>query len=231
MVWAAQVAQVRGDLVEDYRWADRAVSMRDGVFLSSALMTRACIEVAQGELDHAEADAQRALNIADSFGGDVIIPDILECLADIARIGDSHQHAVRLIGMADAARERMGSRRFKAFDGAHEAAVAELRTALGGNDFDEAWTEGCSLSPEEAVAYAQRGRGERKCPATGWASLTQTERDVVRLVGEGLANKDIAARLFVSPRTVESHLTHVYVKLGLSSRVRLAQEAVRRGAD
>jgi DNA-binding CsgD family transcriptional regulator len=57
--------------------------------------------------------------------------------------------------------------------------------------------------------------------------LTATERDVVRLVGEGLANKYVAARLFGSPRTVESHLTHVYTKLGLSSRVQLAQEAAR----
>ncbi|MDR3658467.1 MAG: LuxR C-terminal-related transcriptional regulator, partial [Mycobacterium sp.] len=80
---------------------------------------------------------------------------------------------------------------------------------------------------EEAIAYAQRGRGQRKRSARGWASLTPTERDVVRLVSEGLGNKDIAARLFVSPRTVQTHLTHVYTKLGLNSRVQLAQEAGR----
>jgi DNA-binding CsgD family transcriptional regulator len=83
------------------------------------------------------------------------------------------------------------------------------------------------LSTEEAFAYAQRGRGERKRPASGWASLTRAELDVVRLVNEGLANKDIATRLFVSPRTVQAHLTHVYTKLGLTSRLQLAQEAAR----
>ena len=49
------------------------------------------------------------------------------------------------------------------------------------------------------------------------------EHDVVRLVQEGLGNKDIGARLFISPRTVQTHLTHVYAKLGLTSRVQLVQ--------
>ena len=83
------------------------------------------------------------------------------------------------------------------------------------------------MSTEEAIAYAQRGRGERKRPTSGWDALTPTERDVVRLVSDGLANNDIATRLFVSPRTVQTHLTHVYTKLGLTSRVQLAQEAAR----
>ena len=98
---------------------------------------------------------------------------------------------------------------------------------MGEKDFEAAWAEGAALSTEEAIAYAQRGRGERKRPASGWASLTPAERDVVRLVSEGLGNKDIATRLFVSPRTVQTHLTHVYTKLGLTSRVQLAQEAAR----
>ena len=58
------------------------------------------------------------------------------------------------------------------------------------------------------------------------AGLTHpAERDVVRLVSEGLGNKDIGTRLFISPRTVQTHLTHVYTKLGLNSRVQLVQEA------
>ena len=99
---------------------------------------------------------------------------------------------------------------------------------MGEEDFQAAWDEGAALSTTEAIAYAQRGRGERKRPSSGWGSLTPAELDVVRLVSEGLGNKDIATRLFVSPRTVQSHLTRVYTKLGLTSRVQLAQEAARR---
>jgi DNA-binding CsgD family transcriptional regulator len=117
--------------------------------------------------------------------------------------------------------------RFKVFDAEYEASVAALRKTMGDNDFDATWAEGAALTPDEAIAYAQRGRGERKRPSSGWESLTPTELDVVRLVGEGLPNKDIATRLFVSPRTVQSHLRHVYNKLGLTSRVQLAQEAAR----
>jgi DNA-binding CsgD family transcriptional regulator len=102
-----------------------------------------------------------------------------------------------------------------------------VRNALGDEQFDHLHAEGYALTPDEAIAYARRGRGERKRPTSGWASLTPSERDVVRLLSDGLPNKEIAAKLFISPRTVQSHLTHVYAKLGLSSRVQLAQEAAR----
>jgi DNA-binding CsgD family transcriptional regulator len=121
----------------------------------------------------------------------------------------------------------MGVVRFKVWDADCDAAVAALRNEMDQKDFDSAWADGEALSTGEAIAYAQRGRGERKRPTSGWRSLTPTKRDVVRLVSEGLGNNDIATRLFVSPRTVQSHLTHVYTKLGLSSRVQLVQEAAR----
>ena len=115
--------------------------------------------------------------------------------------------------------------RFQVYDADYAASVDATRNALGEAQFDTAWKSGAALSTDDAIAYAQRGRGERKRPSTGWASLTPTELDVVRLVGEGLGNKDIGTRLFISPRTVQTHLTHVYAKLGLTSRLQLAQEA------
>jgi DNA-binding CsgD family transcriptional regulator len=122
----------------------------------------------------------------------------------------------------------MGHARFPMYQADYDAVVASVREALGQNDFDVLWAEGAALSTEEAIAYAQRGRGERKRPTSGWGSLTPMELDVVRLAREGLGNKDIGARLFISPRTVQTHLTHVYAKLGLASRVQLVQDASRR---
>jgi len=155
------------------------------------------------------------------------VADILECVANLTGDGGSAREAVRLFGAAHAIRQRIGEVRFKIYDAGYEASVAALRDTMGEKDFESAWAEGAALSTEEAIAYAQRGRGQRKRPTSGWASLTPAEHDVVRLVTEGLANNDIAARLFVSPRTVQTHLTHVYTKLGLASRVQLAQETGR----
>jgi DNA-binding CsgD family transcriptional regulator len=154
-------------------------------------------------------------------------PDILECIAGLACHGERHREAARIYGAADAARLRMGIVRFKVFDAEYDGFLTTLRNALGDNDFDAASAEGSAMSSEEAIAYALRRRGERKRPSTGWESLTPTELDVVRLVAEGIPNKEIAARLFVSPRTVQSHLRHIYNKLGLTSRVQLAREAAR----
>jgi DNA-binding CsgD family transcriptional regulator len=65
-------------------------------------------------------------------------------------------------------------------------------------------------------------RGARHRPATGWESLTATERAVSVLVAEGLTNGAVARRLYISPHTVNTHLRHVFAKLGVSNRVALA---------
>jgi predicted ATPase/DNA-binding CsgD family transcriptional regulator len=223
----AQAAVAGGDLVGARRWADEAVSMATGWHLIMSLTPRARAAIARGEREDAERDIQDALACAAGIGAYLEVPDILECIADLARAAGGHHEAARFFGAAYGIRQRMGAVRFKVWDVGYEASVAALRNALSEQDFDSAWAEGAALSVEEAIAYAQRGRGERKRPASGWASLTPTERDVVRLVCEGLGNKDIATRLFVSPRTVQAHLTHVYSKLGLTSRVQLAREAAR----
>jgi predicted ATPase/class 3 adenylate cyclase/DNA-binding CsgD family transcriptional regulator len=222
-----QVALAGGDLLAARRGADDAATTTTGWWLMWALTVRARVAIAQGEPEQAEHDAHNALAIAADIEAYLGIPDILECLGTLAGDAGSQREAARFFGAAHGIRQGIGAVRLKVWDAGYQASAAKVCDALGENDFDSTWAEGAALSTEEAIAYVQRGRGQRKRPTSGWQALTPTERDVVRLVSEGLANNDIATRLFVSPRTVQTHLTHVYSKLGLTSRVQLVQESAR----
>jgi DNA-binding CsgD family transcriptional regulator len=78
-----------------------------------------------------------------------------------------------------------------------------------------------------ALGIRRGRRGARRRPLRGWESLTPTELEVVRLVTQGLTNVEIGRRLSISRRTVETHLSHIFGKLGVSSRVQLAARASR----
>jgi DNA-binding CsgD family transcriptional regulator len=225
---ASQVALARGDLASARSFADDDVAAAVGWFTVQALATRARVASAQNESAQAERDARAALSRAAEMRAHLFVPDLLECLASLADGSGSHLEAVRLLGATHAIRQRAGLVRFQVYEPEFATLVERLRSTLGPAEFGAAWDAGLALSTDEAIAYALRGHGERRRPSSGWDALTPTECDVIRLVSEGLGNKDIATRLFISPRTVQTHLTHVYAKLGLASRVQLAQEAARR---
>jgi DNA-binding CsgD family transcriptional regulator/tetratricopeptide (TPR) repeat protein len=86
------------------------------------------------------------------------------------------------------------------------------------------------LGPLRAHGASVAADGAASSGAHGlaWCSLTPAEHNVVDLVADGLSNAAIAARLICSRRTVESHLHHVYTKLGIGTRVALAVEARQR---
>lgn len=223
----AMSALAAGDLSAARELADDTVATLSGFHKMWALTVRCYLSLAEGHLDHARKDAYEALSIGAATGARVGLPDLLECLARLAVHADNHIEAAYLLGSAHAIRQRTCEVRFPMHDPGYQESLEAARSQLGNGSFATAWAEGAGLSPDQAIARALRGRGVRKRPASGWESLTPAELDVVRLVGQGLPNKDIAERLFISPRTVQAHLTHVYTKLGLTSRVQLAQEAAR----
>jgi predicted ATPase/class 3 adenylate cyclase/DNA-binding CsgD family transcriptional regulator len=225
--YIAETALARGDLTAARRWLDNALAATAGWFRAAALKICARVAIVEGKPVEAERDAHAALACSADVKAYLGVPDILEILAGLIGASSGHGDSARLFGAADGIRERTGEVRFPFYQAGYESSVEVVRNSMGDTEFEAAWAEGAALSIEEAIAYAQRGRGERKRPASGWGALTPAERDVVRLVSEGLGNNDIATRLFVSPRTVQTHLTHVYTKLGLSSRVQLAEEAAR----
>jgi DNA-binding CsgD family transcriptional regulator len=85
-------------------------------------------------------------------------------------------------------------------------------------------------SAARAVGIRRGQRGGRRRPAHGWDSLTVTERRVAELVAQGLSNPVIAERMFLSRRTVQTHVSHVLAKTGLTSRVELAAAMARQGS-
>ncbi|MGH4001656.1 MAG: LuxR C-terminal-related transcriptional regulator, partial [Pseudonocardiaceae bacterium] len=78
------------------------------------------------------------------------------------------------------------------------------------------------------LGIRHRRAGRARKPSVGWESLTGSELGVARLAAEGLTNRQIGDQLFISRRTVGTHLAHVFQKLDINSRAQLAAEVARR---
>ena len=201
----------------------------DRTCLALPQAVRALIARRDGDHERAEDLAHAAVTAspADAFGG-LTVWTCLAVLAAISADGASHEVAARLAGAADTFAHAAGLARPKATGELIDSVADECRGALGDDRFAEAWAAGQDMALEDAAAYASRGRGRRGRPATGWAGLTPTELRVARAVADGLSNPQIAERMFISRRTVASHLTSIFRKLGVSSRAELAATAARR---
>ena len=183
-----------------------------------------------GDLKTAESLHHMSLTLRIQDGLTPGVLESLESLAGLAAHQQSGAEAVRLLAATSALRAELGLPRSPAAMSSAAQAGALARAVLDDAAYLTAAGEGSALTLAAAVAYARRGRGARKRPSAGWASLTPTELQVVRLAAEGLSNPEIASRLFIARGTVKTHLTHVFAKLGLTTRASLAAEATRRGA-
>jgi len=182
----------------------------------------------RGELAEAERMAREATAQWHRCGNRMGACDGLEFLGVLAAARERFPDAARLLAAADAARPPLLAPGLTANRDAAARAVTQARDILGDDRFTQAWDQGHALALGDAVTYAARKGGGRKRPATGWASLTPAELEVVRLVGEGLRNDAIARRLFIAPGTVKVHLSHVFGKLGITTRAELAAQAASR---
>ena len=181
--------------------------------------------VVAGDPDAAEEAAQAALGEAAALGARPLMVRSLELLGSLSA-GDEPVEAARLLAAAGRARQEMAllpSAEERVTIRSTRARIEEqLRDGSEG-----AFADGESLDLDSACEYARRGRGQRRRPSTGWASLTPTEQQVVNLVAEGLTNPQIGQRLFISRGTVKTHLAHVFTKLGVTTRAELAVAATR----
>ena len=126
--------------------------------------------------------------------------------------------ALRVAAGASAVRSRVGGE-FPPLVRARVDEVRRVAEAALGVDAGRVWKEGLHLGLDDAIALAFGAPRARPVSADG---LSEREREVARLVAKGLSNKEIATRLHVSVRTVESHVRHVLTKVGLGNRTQLA---------
>jgi DNA-binding NarL/FixJ family response regulator len=139
-----------------------------------------------------------------------------------------HPRSARLAGAAhriwrELGRTGFGSRLFRKWVA---EASEQTRGELGERAYQAAYQAGWNLTPDAAIAYALGTESAPAPPPTGARStgspLTPREQQVAELIAEGLSNKQIAARLVVSPRTAESHAESILRKLGFTSRAQVA---------
>jgi DNA-binding CsgD family transcriptional regulator len=225
----------------------------DKFMLAGSIGIEARVAEAGGDLGRVRRLYAEALALArdqEATPPSPLVGMLLAGLARAAMLGGETTGAARLFGAAAALREVPGQDQipFDPDDGAdNDRAVGAARAALGEAAFDHAWDAGRALPWEAAVDEALAGAnwpgGERAAgprptdrvtsmrsdPVGDRFGLSAREREVLALLCQRLTDPEIAARLFISPRTVHRHVANLLAKLGAANRREAAALAARRG--
>jgi predicted ATPase/DNA-binding CsgD family transcriptional regulator len=191
------------------------------------LAVRALVARADDDQGLAEDLAHQALRASrDDPFGQLAIWTCLTVVAVIGADAGSHQLAAHLAGVTGELARDIGMAGLPACSGLLDYVRAACQQAMGTDDYSRAEAEGQRTKPTDAIGYAERGRGPRRRSSRGWDSLTPTELRVAAAVTDGLSNPQIADRMLISRRTVTTHLSSIFRKLGIASRAELAAVAV-----
>lgn len=153
----------------------------------------------------------------------------IEPLAWTAAAQRDWKHAAILLGAAAMYWQKIGRplTGLSRLSGYRDKAMKSVRKALGESAFDKEFHRGSVMTEGEAVAYALDERRSAQAASSSEAILlTRREQQVAELVAQGLTNRAIADRLFISVRTAQGHVEHVLTKLGFNSRTQIAAWAV-----
>ena len=171
------------------------------------------------------AAVREALLAKHELGDTVGIAYALEALGWLTARAGRPEHAAWLLGAAESLRKRTGSRLsdIAALEVPHRRCVRRIRRALGDRRYAAAHALGAGHPLDLVVRRAVDTAGDLLAapPAGPAPALTRRELEIAAMVASGLSNREIAARLFISKRTVDAHVEHIYAKLEVSSRVQL----------
>jgi DNA-binding NarL/FixJ family response regulator len=180
-----------------------------------------------GHPEEAVRLARSGLEIRQELGDMPGIAHLAEVLAFAAGAAGDHVRATTLLGGADGIWRATSGKEYQPLLSDQEGAKAAARAAVGDARYGEAFEDGQRMSREEVIAYAL-GSDARPTRSPITASkppggLSRREFEVARLMADGVTNADAAAQLFISERTVESHVTNIFNKLGVDSRVQVVR--------
>jgi non-specific serine/threonine protein kinase len=181
----------------------------------------------RGERQRAQALAGEGASCKHALDDRAGLGILLETLAWMAAQEAAHERAAILLGFAQRVRETITLTLAEPFRPQHAQSVTATTEGHGQAAFDAAFERGRAMTIDEGVAFAVEGQPPFKpAPEAGpraYAVLTRRQLDIARLVADDLSNKQIAARLFLSERTVETHITNILNKLGLNSRTQISR--------
>src|SRR6266513_691971 len=176
-----------------------------------------------GDLEQAKGFYTEALRIARRIDDRVAEYALLDGLGCVAAGSGQARMAAQLIGAAETIRIQAVASLIPILAPLIEQAEASAVAALGQSKFDSEMDAGKRLGRDEAIRLALGESAQVSVGApNGVALLGKREAEVARLVAEGLSNKRIGARLFISERTVDSHVRNILNKLGFNSRAQIA---------
>ncbi len=205
------------------------------VYRSYALWALAVAVWRQGDRVRADKLLKQALKLARRANDRLNASMCLQALAWVTVDEKNARRAVMLMGAAEELSRWVGSSTvvLPGLGDHQDACQREARRVLGEQAFAEARRNGEALGLRAAIAYALGEQDLSTRSSSPGPSVTPTnrERTVAELVAEGLTNKEIAARLVISPRTVQGHVEHLLMKLGFTSRAQIAVWFVESKSD
>jgi non-specific serine/threonine protein kinase len=231
----SDIAYQQGDLQRAHACSREAViwlaRLANDWTAAFVLSHHAHVLLRRGENAEAARLADEALRRAEAAASPLAVANVLVGVAHLYATRGEWARAATVLGTVDAACTRYGI--WTLLHHSQQRQVTEdVRAGLQPQAFARAWTAGQNQALELAVADAHDSLAAEPAPTpppAGPAGLTQRELEVLRLIAAGHSDRAIAAALFISTRTVTTHVTHILTKLGSASRTEAAAWAVRHG--